>query len=74
MEKTYPGIALENEGERYQISIPKALREGHEAHFAAVTKRFISFFKATQIPDWEITNMLSKYRLTTNALILAQEK
>ena len=74
LEKTYPGIALENEGERYQISIPKALREGHEAHFAAVTKRFISFFKATQIPDWEITNMLSKYRLTTNALILAQEK
>jgi hypothetical protein len=48
------------------------LREGHEAHFAQVTRRYIEFYKKQEIPNWEITNMLTKYHLTTSALELAQ--
>lgn len=42
------------------------------AHFAQVTRRFIEFYKKQKIPNWEITNMLTKYHLTTTALGLAQ--
>ena len=42
------------------------------AHFAQVTRRFIEFYKKQKIPNWEITNMLTKYHLTTTALELAQ--
>jgi predicted dehydrogenase len=72
LTKTYAGITLEKLDSRWRIHIPESLREGHEAHFAQVTRRFIQFYKDQKIPDWEITNMLSKYYLTTNALKLAQ--
>ena len=72
LSKTYAGITLEKLDSRWRIHIPESLREGHEAHFAQVTRRFIQFYKDQKIPDWEITNMLSKYYLTTNALKLAQ--
>ena len=42
------------------------------AHFAQVTRRFIEFYKKQKIPNWEITNMLTKYHLTTTTLGLAQ--
>ena len=59
-------------GKILEDSLPKELREGHEAHFAQVTRRFIQFYKNLKIPDWEITNLLTKYYLTTSALELAQ--
>ena len=57
-----------NKGEQFVIVIPDRWREGHEAHFAAVTRRFIKYFKKQKLPTWEVTNMLSKYHLTTTAL------
>ena len=72
LAKQYPGIELIEKGNRWVVRIPKELREGHEAHFAQVTRRFIQFYKNLKIPDWEITNLLTKYYLTTSALELAQ--
>ena len=74
LAQNYPGIGFEKEDNNWKVLIPEALREGHEAHFADVTRRFIAFYQDKKIPDWEITNMLTKYHLTTNALTQAQEK
>jgi predicted dehydrogenase len=71
--QTYPGVGFEKEGNSWKVLIPDALREGHEAHFAEVTRRFINFYQNNKIPDWEITNMLTKYHLTTSALTKAQQ-
>ena len=74
LEQKYPGINLVPKESRWELYIPEELREGHEAHFSQVTRRFIEFYKKQKIPDWEITNMLTKYHLTTRALELAQSK
>ena len=74
LQKAYKNIGVEKENNRWKIIIPSELREGHEAHFADVTRRYIDFFKQGALPDWEVTNMKTKYYLTTNALTLAQEK
>ena len=73
LAKKYPGILFKNRGDRWEIVIPNSLREGHEAHFGAVTRRFIEFYKEQKNPDWERTNMLTKYHLTTSALAQAQK-
>ena len=69
----YPGLDWKKKGENFEILIPSSLREGHEAHFAQVTNRFISFYKNQKLPDWERTNMLTKYYLTTTALANAKK-
>ena len=68
LSKKYSGLSFKNKGEQFVIVIPDRWREGHEAHFAAVTRRFIKYFKKQKLPTWEVTNMLSKYHLTTTAL------
>ncbi len=73
LTKKHPGLRLIDHGNRWEVEIPNSLREGHEAHFAAVTRRFIEFYKQQKIPDWERTNMLTKYHLTTTALARAQK-
>ena len=45
LQKAYKNIGVEKENNRWKIIIPSELREGHEAHFADVTRRYIDFFK-----------------------------
>ena len=53
-------------GAEIKIVIPDALRVGHEAHFAQVTARFLSYLRdRKQLPAWERPNMLAKYTVTT---------
>jgi len=66
LSKKYSGIGLTKSGDRWKVVIPKELRKGHEAHFAAVTRRFIQYYNAQKLPNWEVTNILSKYYLTTS--------
>lgn len=73
LQNKYPGISVLKEENKFKIIIPKYLREGHEAHFSEVTKRFIKFYEDGKIPNWESTNMLTKYWLTTSALKMAKE-
>ncbi len=68
LSKKYPGLSFKERSGQIEILIPDQLREGHEAHFAAVTRRFIKYFKKQKLPKWEVTNMLTKYHLTTTAL------
>jgi len=68
------GIKVVDQGERLKISVPKAARLPHEAHFAALVKsRFLSFVMGKRrIPTWEKANMLAKYFVTTHGVQLAR--
>ena len=74
LQSEFPGIGLrENSSEGFEITVPETLREGHEAHFAAVLDRYLDYLSGTPIPDWEKQNTLTKYYITTQALRLASE-
>ena len=51
--------------------MPADLMEGHEEHFARVTKNFLEYLRKGNMPAWEVPNMLAKYYTTTKALELA---
>ena len=72
--KTYPGISYLLIGNAAVFDIPAVYKEGHEAHFARVTEKFLDFLSKGKMPSWEVPNMLVKYKLTTEALNLASKK
>ena len=69
----YPGITLKKEGTRWEVIIPDHYKEGHEAHFARVTAKFLGFIKDHNMPAWEVPNMIAKYYTTTKGLELAKQ-
>ena len=73
LQKTWPGIEVRADRERFQIVIPEALRIGHEAHFALLTRRFLDYVRDPKtLPAWEKPNMLAKYYVTTKGVGLAR--
>lgn len=68
LSEKYPGITIERYDSGYHILIPDALRIGHEAHFAQVTRNYLGYLKSGKLPDWEVPGMLAKYWLTTTAM------
>jgi predicted dehydrogenase len=73
LQSRYPGIAVQEQSGLWQIVIPDSYRNGHEAHFAQVTEKFLKYVTMGKMPDWETPNMLAKYYLTTQALELARQ-
>lgn len=67
----YPGVELKKINKGWEVLIPEEYKNGHEAHFAQVTTRFLSYLKNGNMPAWEVPNMLAKYYTTTQALSLA---
>lgn len=70
LQVRYPGIDLQKmpSGE-YQVMVPDSYHNGHEAHFAQVTERFLEYYQNGKMPAWEVPNMITKYYTT----ILARE-
>lgn len=68
----YPGITLRHSGESWVVDIPDKYKEGHEAHFARVTEKFLGYVRHHDMPAWEVPGMLAKYYTTTKALQLAR--
>jgi len=67
-----PGLSVVDEGARLRVAIPDRYRVGHEAHFAEVTGRFLSYLKdPASMPRWETPNMLAKYKVTTDAVAMS---
>ncbi|OOG72375.1 putative oxidoreductase C-terminal domain-containing protein [Algoriphagus sp. A40] len=62
LQAKYPGIDLMKmpSGE-YQVIVPDSYHNGHEAHFAQVTERFLEYYNAGKMPVWEVPNMITKY-------------
>jgi predicted dehydrogenase len=67
LEKKYPGIKLAPNEKGWEVIIPDSYREGHEAHFARVTEKYLGYLKAGKLPAWEVPNMIAKYYTTTLA-------
>lgn len=75
LQQEYPGIALEDAGDDIRVTIPEALRVGHEAHFGEVTKAFLGYLRdRSALPAWERPNMLAKYYVTTHGTEMSRQR
>jgi predicted dehydrogenase len=72
LQAAFPGVELKKTGKGWEVVIPEKYKEGHEAHFAMVTQKFLTYLKEGNMPSWEVPNMLAKYYTTTQALELAK--
>jgi predicted dehydrogenase len=73
VQDRYPGTSVADLGPELRLSIPAALRIGHEDHFAQVTQRFLRYVRdRSTLPAWERPNMLAKYHVTTEGTALAR--
>jgi predicted dehydrogenase len=75
IQEKFPGVQLQASKNGWKIIVPDEYKEGHEEHFARVTKNFLQYLKNKSVPAWEVPNMLAKYYVTTKALeIVTQTK
>jgi len=72
LQSEYPGLALQRTTKGWELLVPARFELDHEATFAEVTKKYLSYVKRGQIPEWEVSNILAKYYTTTKALELAR--
>ena len=73
IQAKYPGVDLKKSSDGWEVIIPEKFKEGHEAHFARVTEKFLQYLKDGKLPSWEVPNMIAKYYTTTAALEMAQQ-
>ncbi|MHC4533751.1 MAG: putative oxidoreductase C-terminal domain-containing protein [Planctomycetota bacterium] len=73
LQSKYPGLALKRLSNSWQVIIPDEHRIGHEAHFRIVTEKYLQYLAQGRLPDWEVSNMIAKYYITTRALELASQ-
>ncbi len=74
LQAAYPGVGVTDLGKELRVDAPDKYRVGHEAHFAQVTNRFLTYLKDPKaIPSWEKPNMLAKYFTTTRGLELSKK-
>jgi predicted dehydrogenase len=73
LARQFPGIAVEERGAEFRVTIPDRYRVGHEAHFAQVTNRFFDYLRNPEtFPVWENPNMLAKYCVSTRGVDLSR--
>ena len=73
LQSSHPGIAVETLGSEWRISIPDAIQVGHDAAFAAFTRRFLACVAdPASLPARERPNLLAKYRVTTGAVEISR--
>jgi predicted dehydrogenase len=66
LQRTHPGITVDERGSLLHVAIPATYRLGHEAHFAEVMSRYLDYLSGrARMPAWERPNMLAKYYVTT---------
>lgn len=73
MQSKWPGIAAEETGGGWHVTIPDTYRIGHEAHFGQVTEKYLQYLVDGKLPDWEVPNMIAKYHTTTAAYELSHK-
>jgi predicted dehydrogenase len=74
VSKTFPGITAVKIDKGWLIKVPEKYNDGHEAHFAQVTKKYLDFLQNKNMPAWEVPNMIAKYYTTTKAKEMAEMK
>ena len=74
VSKTFPGITAVKTDKGWVIKVPEKYNDGHEAHFAQVTKKYLDYLQNKNMPAWEIPNMIAKYYTTTKAKEMAEKQ
>ena len=74
LQSMYPGVGVEDRGAEIHVTVPPALRDGHEAHFAQVAANFLRYVRDRKtLPAWERPNMVAKYFVTTTGTELSRK-
>lgn len=74
LQKSYPYLSAEKVSKgRYQIVAPVEFRKGHEDYFGMVAEKYFEYLVNRDMPEWEISNMIAKYYITTTALEMARK-
>jgi hypothetical protein len=64
---TWPGLDIKPTGSTWEIIVPTKYEASHEDHFAQVTERYLRYLGESELPEWEVANMIAKYYTTTEA-------
>ena len=73
LQNLYPYLSAEKVSEgRYQIIAPAEFRKGHEDFFGMVADTYFGFLVNRDMPEWEISSMITKYNTTTSALEMTE--
>lgn len=67
LSSRYEGLSAEPSEFGWKINIPDRYEEGHEEHFTRVTEQYLEYLEEGRLPEWERTNLLTKYYVTTTA-------
>jgi len=73
VESKFPGIGLAKHASGWIVTVPEKYNNGHEAHFAQVTEKFLGYLQNKNMPAWEVPNMIAKYYTTTKAKELSEK-
>ena len=68
----FPNVKLKAVGDYYLVEVPQEARLPHEEHFNKVGQAFTEYVRNGGMPDWENSNTLSKYYLTTKSVEAAK--
>jgi predicted dehydrogenase len=72
LQAELPGIGLDRCDGEWRVVVPDVLRRGHEAHFAAFTRQFLSDVEnPATVPTRFRLNLLAKYHVTTEGVALS---
>jgi len=72
LEGQYAGLTAEETELGWEINIPSEYTETHEEHFTRVTERYLNTLINGVLPEWERTNLETKYYLTTQAFSMSR--
>jgi predicted dehydrogenase len=72
LQKKYPGVGFRRERSAWEITVPERYDEGHEAHFAQVTENYLRYLREGKLPDWEVSNMITKHYTIMKAYELSR--
>jgi Predicted dehydrogenases and related proteins len=73
LQKKHPYVSAKPvSGNRYQIVVPVESRKGHEDYFGYVAQKFFEYLVNRNMPEWEVSNTIAKYYITTTALEMAK--
>lgn len=67
LAERWPGLTAEENGGKWALTIPDQFKVTHEAHFGQVTEEFLSYLQGKPVPEWEVSNTLTKYRTIMDA-------
>jgi predicted dehydrogenase len=69
----FPGLRIEETGQKFHIIIPKDVRLPEDQQFPQLVRRFTGYVRSPKtLPEYEESYMITKYYLTTAAVAMAR--